>query len=367
MIRPVWNRELLYVGGFLARTVYELELSTIQTSWDEATVSNKPKPEDRLRDRFIHALKFFTFHESTPSPKVAQLLQQAFYSCSNSPLRLLSSVGVCQASDIRSFDPLCSQFLKYVPMLSLEITQVAQDIITALPNKHRIRTIMFLDIFQDLRQHTLDERELVAYLRWQIFHGSKADMAKLFEVATFCTAGGTTIKLCTIQSFIDSNGLGAHIPPGGPMPLSLIALEITRPFTSSQLTSLGWREFTITDWLRYISQPDIRSANPKYNFVQSAVWAECVLHTVSVVWSYSDKIRDLAKSVFANKKCIPVMHKLCSPEETYLPSWGIPGFDDLDLQVVRFPSGHGISWEMEQLLVALGVQQHLSPRRLLKQ
>lgn len=32
----IWNRELLYVGGFLCRAVYELELSKIQGSWEEA-------------------------------------------------------------------------------------------------------------------------------------------------------------------------------------------------------------------------------------------------------------------------------------------------------------------------------------------
>ena len=61
------------------------------------------------------------------------------------------------------------------------------------------------------------------------------------------------------------------------------------------------------------------------------------------------------------------MRKLYSPEETYLPSWYIPAFDHLDLQVVRFPSRREIGGEMQQLLLALGVQQHLAPRLLLKQ
>ncbi|KAH0828805.1 hypothetical protein J3R83DRAFT_3253 [Lanmaoa asiatica] len=372
--RLVWNRELLYVGGFLARTVYELELSAIQTSWEEATGSSdsldlRPPLEfqDRLRERFIHVLKFFTFHHSTPSPSIAQRLQESFYACSGSPLRLLSSVGVRYASDIRSFDPLCNKFLKHVPMLSPKITEVAERIIDALPGKHKICTITLSDVLQDLRKHTLNEGELIACLQWQIHHSSTAGTAELLQVADFWDTGGTAIKLSSIQYFIDSNGLGAYIPPDGPLPASLISLEITKHFTPTHLASFGWQEFTIADWLRYISQPEIRAATPKYDFVQSIDWAECVLRSVSSAWSSSDEIRRLAKSVFANEKCIPIMHGLCRPEDSYLPSLDIPAFDYLHLPVVRFPSGRGISAEMQRLLIALGVQQHLPPRLLLKQ
>ena len=252
-------------------------------------------------------------------------------------------------------------------MLSPEITKTAQVIINALPSEHKIRAVSPSDVLQDLRDHTLDEVELIAYLQWQIFRDSTADMATLLEVVSFWSAGGKRVKLSTIRSFIGSNGLGAHIPSDGPMPSSLIPLSITKQFTSVQLVNLGWQEFTIADWLRYISQPEIRSANLEYDFFQSVDWAERVLRTVSLAWSSSDEVRVLAKSIFANKKCIPTMHKLYSPEETYLPTWDIPGFDDLDLPVVRFPSGLKITWEMQQLLLALGVQQHLAPRLLLKQ
>ncbi|KAI9571891.1 hypothetical protein HD554DRAFT_2168659 [Boletus coccyginus] len=57
----VWNRELLYVGGLLSHTVYELELSAIEASWEESAESR-----NALLGWFIHILKFFTFHHSTP-------------------------------------------------------------------------------------------------------------------------------------------------------------------------------------------------------------------------------------------------------------------------------------------------------------
>lgn len=252
-------------------------------------------------------------------------------------------------------------------MLSPEITKVAQPIIDMLPDKHKIRAITFEDVLQDLHEHTLDQGELVAFLQWQLSHGSITNRVELLEAATFWSRDETKIGLSTIRSFIDPNGLGANIPSDGPMPLSLIPLEITKSFAPAQLTSLGWREFTIADWLQYISQQEIRSANLEHDFVRSVNWAERVLRTVSFAWSSSDEIRVLAKSVLANEMCIPIMDKLHSPKETYLPSRDIPAIDDLDLLVVRFPSGLVINGEMAQLLVALGVQQHLAPQLLLKQ
>lgn len=372
MICSEWNGELLYVGGLLSRAVYELELSDIQSSWETATASSnasnsRPSLEfqTQLRKRFIHVLKFFTFHHSTPSPKVAQLLKHWFYECSPSPLRLLSSVGVRDASDIRMFDQNCDKFLKHVPMLSPDVMEAGKDIISALPDKHTIQRITLPDVLRDLRLHTLGEAELVACLRWQMSHAPATGLKDLLQVAYFWGASGTSIQLSSIQYFINPDGFGAYIPADGPLPSSLMPRKITGYLSPRSLVTFGWREFTVVDWLQYISRPEIRSANPKHDFVQSIHWAERVLRSVSSAWTSSDEIRRLAKSVFGNEKCIPVLRGLCRPEESYLPSLNIPAFDDLRLPVVCFPSGHEISGEMEQLLIALGVQQHLPPQLLL--
>ena len=332
---------------------------------------SQPECQDQLYRnlyvRFIHILKFFAFYDSTPSPEVAQQMQHTFYSCFTSPLRLLSSVGVRHATDIRSFDPLRSKFLKYVPMLPPEVTEVAQRIVNALPREHKIRTITLRDMLQDLRDRPLDEAELLAYLEWQVSQGSSADMVKLLEVVSFQSASGTNIRLSTITSCIDPKGPGAHIPSDGPMPPCLIPREITKHFSLKQLMRLGWREFTTAHWLQHIYQREIRSANSEYDLFQSVDWAECVLHTISLAWSSSEELRGLAKSIFANEKCIPVKDKLYRPADTYLPDGNILTSDDLNLPVVQLPSGRKISQDMADLLVALEVQRHLAPTLLLEQ
>lgn len=223
--RPVWNSELLYVGGFLCRVVYELELSKIQSSWEEAAaVKPHLRPFPKLQDRFLHVFKFFTFHRSTPSSKVGQLLANSFYGCSTHRLRLLSSIGVRGAPDVRAFDPVSTKFLKSFPMLSGSVTRDGAHSIAALPDRYKISAITPSEILQDLRHHTLDAEELAACLRWWITlrqDNVALITTDLLDAATLRGTGGA-IRLSAIKFFINPKVLGVHIPPDGPLPLSLI-------------------------------------------------------------------------------------------------------------------------------------------------
>ncbi|KAI5988881.1 hypothetical protein EDC04DRAFT_2912396 [Pisolithus marmoratus] len=85
--RPVWNGELLYVEGFIYRSVYEWELSKIQSSREAAAAGKQLQDQ-----RFLH-LKFFTFHHSTPPSK---------------------AIGVCGAPDVEVFDQVLAEFLQFL-------------------------------------------------------------------------------------------------------------------------------------------------------------------------------------------------------------------------------------------------------------
>ncbi|KIJ65764.1 hypothetical protein HYDPIDRAFT_186930 [Hydnomerulius pinastri MD-312] len=391
----IWNKELLYVGGFLSRVVYELELSDIQHLWEEAatgtpdsrlspvyelelsdiqrlweeaatgTPDSRPSPasRDHLHRRFLHVLKFFTFHHSTPSPKVAQMLRNSFYECSASLLRLLSSVGVRAAPNIRAFDPEVAKFLKSLPMLSEHVSLEAVRSIETLPGPHKISPITIKDVLQALDGHPLSEEELVACLRWWSSlkrNDSSLSAAELLNVAALNGTGGTAHSLSSREYFIDPEGLGAHIPPDGPLPASLIPLNISRHFTRAELMNLGWREFTIIDWFQYISRTDVMSEDPIYDFTKSPNWAERVLHTLSRVWSsLSDEMRRAAKTVFADNRCVPTSHGLRLPEGSYLPGANDTLFRKLGLPVVTFTSGFEFEGEVGTLLSFIGVRTHV--------
>ena len=371
----VWNEELLYVGGFLSRAVYELGLSKIRDAWEGAagfdgTPEFRPpaRLQNTLHQQFLHILKFFTFHRSTPSAWVAELLEAAFYGCSTAPLRLLSSAGVRSAPDIKECDPALAKFLKYLPMLPQCVIQECPHFIRALPDQHKISPITFQDVLQDLRKHALDQEELVACLRWWISWEDRLahKPAELLSAITLGTANETPLHLSSIKYFIGLESRKACIPLDGPLPASLMPLDITTRFTPTDLASFGLQEFTIVDWLRHISQPETMSADPTHDFTQSTEWAERVLSTLSTVWSSpSNELHSLAKSIFGSNNCIPTSHGLCCPEDSFLPSANFTLFRDLDLPIVQFTLGLETKGEMEAILSSLGVRKHVPPQLLL--
>lgn len=363
---------MLYVGGFLARAAYDLELSNIQNLWQGAAKSNgtpdfRPPQEleDWLLQRFIHVLKFFTFHHSTPSSEVSRLLEASFYGCSSLPLRLLSSTGIREAPDIKDFDPVFSKFLKHLPVLPQSVIQEGTHTIKALQAQGMLSPITFLDVLQELRQHPLSEDELIACLKW--WTGLKQDSSgvnmaqirvQLLNAAVLTSTDGRVLPLSSVQYFINTKTLGTHIPLDGPLPVSLMPSNITKHFTPPELTSFNWCEFTIIDWLQHISQPDVMSANPDHDFTKSIDWAVCVLIILSRVWSsLSNEMHATAKKVFTGKKCIPTSCGLTTPEFSYFPNTNMTLFGDLPL--VQFPSGLVIKGQMEKLLSFIGVRKHV--------
>ncbi|KIJ62083.1 hypothetical protein HYDPIDRAFT_176650 [Hydnomerulius pinastri MD-312] len=368
----IWNKELLYVGGFLSRTAYELELSNIHDLWEGAAKSSgsldfRPPPdlEDWLRQRFLHVLKFFTFRASTPSSDVARLLEIAFYGCSTLQLKLLSSAGVRAAPDIKEPDPVFSQFLKHLPVLPQAVIQEGALTVKALQDRGMISPITFTDVLAELRQHPLNEDELVACLKWWTSlnqSNSTVNMAQirgeLLNAAVLIGADGKVLPLSSVEYFIDTKRLGTHIPLDGPLPTSLMPLSVTKHFPTAQLATFNWRELTVIDWLQHVSKPDVMSNNPEYDFTKSIDWAERVLTILSRIWSsLSNDAHGHAKAVFAGKKCIPTSSGLQAPEVSYFPSANMTMFNDLPM--VTFPSGLSIKGQMEKLLSFIGVRRHV--------
>ena len=360
----VWNKELLYVGGFLCRLVYEFELSKINGLWEEASPG---EPQRQVQERFIHVLKFFTFHHSTPSSKVADLLSKSFYGCSTLPLSLLSSVGVRRAPEVKAFDAELAKFLKSIPMLSEYIARDGALSISKLPPPHNICAITPSDVLRNLRLRPLDAMELVACLYWWITSGCDDQMetSDLFDAATFRGRSGT-IHLSSITHFIDSKTFGPYIPFDGPLPLSLIPLNISKHFHLEDLARFGWDKFTVVSWLQHISRPDVMSANEKYDFARSVDWASRVLTTLCHEWpQLSRDMQNELRKMLRNKPCIPTSKGLYCPEHSYLPITENALFHHLDLPIVNCDLGIEIDEGMLRFLLFIGVRKSIPVQFLL--
>lgn len=183
----MWNEELLGVGGYLARTAYEQEMSAIASLWPTSTPAS-PSANDELcmilRARALHALKFFTFHASTPAAQVSALLEDAFFSCTSAPtsfapfarmmlgdtppvasnaFTVISTVGIKPASDVRMPNAVFSEFLKTLPVLPPEVIEGAKVMVATLQQRDMIKDITFKDVLAELRARPLAEVRFLVY------------------------------------------------------------------------------------------------------------------------------------------------------------------------------------------------------------
>lgn len=380
----VWNKELLYVGGFLARTAYELEMEDVRKLWVGSSESPQSAPDEtlqtRLRSRALHALKFFTYHPSTPSSLVATLMEDAFFACASPgtfniissphPFPIVSTTGIRNASDVRIPDQAFSGFLKQLPMLPTDVLDGAPLMIQSLRHRGLIKNITFVDVLNELRARPLTETELVACFKWWIGAQSqgKPDELKrvrteLIDAAVLCIGESGTltekiIPLSSLRTFINTRGIGAVIPTDGPLPSTILPLSVSKQFEPQELTSVfPWKEFTISDWLKHVVDPSDSKAL-EFDITQSPQWAERVLHVLSRAWQSLNKAsQDEVTAMLKNKVCVPTSAGMRAPEQSYFQNVHV----FKDLPVVTMPSGTAIkpNSNLEKMLLAIGVRKHV--------
>ncbi|KII91548.1 hypothetical protein PLICRDRAFT_512049 [Plicaturopsis crispa FD-325 SS-3] len=345
----VWNRELLYVGGFLARSAYELELANIRTLWEGAeSASASPDPTLRawLHGRSLHAIRFFAFHQSTPSSDVSNLLEAAFFSCTPpETFPIISSAGIKSISDVRMPDPTFAAFLRNLPVLTDDVITGAPSTIAALERRNMIKYIGFQDVIKELRARPLTETELVPCLKWwtamwMAQANQNGDIQHLLPirtqfldaaVLTTGTPGGPDEKivpLSSVRTYI--NPRDAKLFKDRPVPDHVIPLTVTKAFSSTLgviSTSLPWRELTIADWVQHVTDPGVAAANPKYDISQSSAWAEELLVSVARACSTPSKMRDQVVDILRTKPCVPTSSGMKLPGEAYFENANI--FHDL--------------------------------------
>ncbi|KAJ6607773.1 hypothetical protein B0H10DRAFT_2070382 [Mycena sp. CBHHK59/15] len=367
----MWNKELLWVGGFLARNAYELELSNVDGLWNGAiqgsASASDPELRSWLRDRSLHALRFFTFYPSTPSADVSTLLEAAFFSCaSNQDLPIMSTVGVRQASAVRYPDSTFS-FLRELPVLPEEVLSGARPMVTSLQARGMIKPITFHDVLAELRSRPLVESDMTACLKWWIGiqNADKSQLlpirAELLNAAVLIigksgSAEEQIIQLSSIKTFMNPR---TFIPLDGPLPSHLLPISVSKQLPSASIaSSFPWTELSVGEWLKHICNTTVRgAASPvDFNITLSAPWAERVLTVLMSAWpSISNNSKTEIAAILKDIPCIPTSGGLKVPEESYFVK------ADLfhDLPVVTLPSGMPVKTSLEKVLQALGVRKHV--------
>ncbi|EIW60639.1 uncharacterized protein TRAVEDRAFT_119941 [Trametes versicolor FP-101664 SS1] len=382
----VWNKELLYVGGFLARSAYEIEMEHIQQVWSAAAAAASPGTgidpvlQASLRARAIHALRFFTFHPSTPSSVVSVALEEAFFSCITSSrfsmisghksFPIISTAGVRDAAEVRYPDPTFSGFVKELPVVPADVLKDAKPMVDALRTRGMIKDITFVDVLQELRNRPLGEPEMIACFKWWIDMYNQSSATNLDYVRTQLVGAavlsieekdnqaGQIIPLSVVESFLSrkSGSAGALIPTDGPLPPHLLPVAVSRNFDSQALESaFGWRELTIVEWLKHITSPPVPH-EAEHHIELSAPWAERVLQVVARAWpSLPSAHRVEVATILRAHSCVPTSAGLRKPADAYFQSAHI--FNDLP--VVTLPSGAVVKGPLEKFLQGIGVRKHV--------
>ncbi|KAG8743102.1 hypothetical protein FRC10_000402 [Ceratobasidium sp. 414] len=374
-----WNKELLYVGGFLARVVYELELNSISELWSGAMSGASTEDEaakttkDWLQSRCLHALLFFTFHPTTPSIVVSEHFREAFFTAGATPnhtFPIISTLGVRSARDVRVYNSAFTGFLKNTPMLPPEVAREGRLMLAALREQGLCLDVSFQDVLDELKARILDEEEATALLKWRVgldaeltrTHGRELRQAFL-GAAVFCikTEGADSkpsqdkvVPLAAIRTYV--NAKNTVIPLDSPLPNHTLPFSVSKQLGNADLKGLfGWTELSVFDWIEYLVDPTTRKETG-VDITLDAVFAERVLNVLTRAWPTMGSLQQ--KEICAklnNVPCIPTRAGLKLPSEAYFANAHV--FPDLPIIVM--PKGTNIKGTMEKVLVALGVRRHV--------
>ncbi len=336
-----------------------------------------PEVQAQLRGRAIHALKFFTFHSSTPSVVVSSSLEEAFFACSatklmflasKTPFPIMSTTGVRDAADVRYPDLVFTDFVKNLPVVPDEILVQASSMIDTLRARGLIKDITFVDVLEELRNRPLAETEMIACFKWWInmyqedatenidYVRTQLLNAALLSIPGNDNKAGQVIPLSVIQIFLNSRSTGALIPTDGPLPPHLLPVAISRHFDPmSLMTAFGWRELTIIEWLRHIATPPTPH-DTEHDLHLSPQWAERVLQVLARASQSLPRGRlDEVANIMREHTCIPTSAGLKKPEEAYFQNAHV--FHDLP--IVTLPSGAIVKGPLEKFLQVVGVRKHV--------
>jgi hypothetical protein len=294
-------------------------------------------------------------------------METAFFACATThPFSVISSEGVRSASQVHIPDPEFSGFLKRLPVISEDIVNGAKIMIAALRARGMIKNVTFVDVLHELRLRPLSETEAVACLKWWIGVTKQGNNLNLLQgrsqllealVVTITGPPVKIMKLSDAQTFLNSRSGGAIIPTDGPLPSTLLPTSVTRSFDPDILVSVfPWKQLSIVDWLRHVSDPKVAAADAEFDITHSAPWAERVLSVLARAWpSLAKTAQEDVIAILRPKSCIPTSTGLKVPDQAYFSSVNLFG----DLPIVTMPSGAIVKGTLEKVLQSLGVRKHV--------
>lgn len=356
-----WNMELLALGGYVARVVYEHEMQRLGAQW-----SADPGTQAAVHAGALHTMRFFSFHRSSPSARVSTALEQAFFACCQRPaISLLSTEGLRSSDAVRFPSAMLADFCREIPVLPPAHIEAAEVFVLQLRRRSLVQDITMDDVFAELARRPLTPTEMIACLQWwcRVAEHPSYDPSlrrQLVRAAVVATDDGVQ-ALSDVETVLHTGKL----PPSVPLPPTCLVYAVSRPFSPADLGRVfGWRELSVAAWVQYMIEldrspaPEVRAA---HGLTQSAVQAETVLSTLAWTWGHLPKAQATEiVQLLRPLACVPTRSGMRRPGDAYFASVSL--FQDLP--IVAFPT-LTVRGPLERVLEALGVRRHVEIQLLL--
>ncbi|EPS40683.1 hypothetical protein H072_5472 [Dactylellina haptotyla CBS 200.50] len=362
-----WNAEMLRMAGILARIVYFYEMSSlrgrIQTS--EGKFAAAMDAWNKVAPSVLHIMNMFTFVESTPSPVVGQIIEEAFWQCSNI-MEVISTKGILPSHTVRIIPKGAEEisgFLSGIPLLPPSIQTDAPGFVKALRIYGFIHEFSLNDMRTELENRALTGPQMVTFLKWLAKKAMTGEVTnefvqELIKVAVATSSNteesdkpeimGAPVVLADIKTFVTP----AVLPPEMPVPPTCIPFSLTKTMKREELQALGWKELDLVEWAVYLSAPDtLRNIAIEHNMTLSPLFAAQVHAILAKPWKkFVPADKNAIATVLKAVSCVPSSKGMRKPGEAYFPTVKI--FKDLPI----IQSMNGVK---EDYLMSLGVRKTL--------
>ncbi|OWT41907.1 hypothetical protein C362_00273 [Cryptococcus neoformans Bt1] len=356
-----WNRQLLWVAGYLCRLIYELEMQGIADEWVKTS-----KTDDlglsRLTARALHVIKFFNFRPTTPSTVVGQEMEASFYGCSknNQLFPILSEQGVQPVKDVRMPQASISKFLPELPVISSAVLDQAIRLTGRLHAQRLLVDISYDDVVKQLGKRPLTQEEAVDCLKWwedmASIEGFNLSLRnRLLDAAIVLRDDGKILPLSMVQTFIRPHS--GTISPDMPIPQHTIPYSITKNLRANSINRIfGWTELNLLQYISFLTNPPMSkpATDPSTDIRSSPEFSEKVLTMLGRSWpNLPSNIQSAIILELKDVECIPTKMGMKKTRETYFE--GNLLFDDLP--IIALSKGTALRGSMEKMLLAIGVRK----------
>ena len=333
----VWNVELLRVAGIIARISWGNEAFELREKLSRtlSLVERKHIVKDdivALLPETLHLHRTFTFNESTPSPEVGTLMEEAFWTCNQkTAIATLSTRGVLPSSQIR-IAPDELGFVEGIPLLPEALAGVG--ITKKLIDYGIITEVTISDIKLELEGKALNAAQLRRFLEW-LGHKAKIEeidgvmIRSLLDVAIANDDeddGGRVIVLAEMKHYLNVS----RIPPELPVPPNTLPFKFTMKINKFELEMLGFEDLQLVPWLRWLIENTggRGGLSSDQDITASSAFASSILPVISKQWEgLSQSSKSTVIELLAPRTVIPTKLGMRRPAESYFPS--VKLFDDL--------------------------------------